>query len=1500
MSAQSASPGSVNGSVMVIGGGIAGMQASLDLANSGFRVLLVERDISIGGNMAKLDKTFPTNDCSTCMISPKLIEVASHPNIEILTRTTVTQLAGEPGRFQVTLRREPRYVLEDRCTACGECVRVCPIDIPADFNQGLDTRKAIYRHFPQAIPSTFAIDKKGMAPCKAACPAGISVQGYIALIAQGRYREALDLIRKDNPLPAVCGRVCHHPCEKVCSRGAVDEPVAIDFLKRFVCDWEAQNGPGPLPAKKEANGRRVAIVGAGPAGLTAAYYLALEGYSVTIFEAMPEPGGWLRYGIPEYRLPRQVLKAEIDYIQRLGVEIRTNTALGKDFQLEDLRREGYEAFFLAIGTQTDLKLNIPGENLKEVYTGTSFLKLLNSGHRPPLGRKVAVIGGGNIAMDVARSCVRLGLDEVHLFYRRSREEMPANPEEFEEALQEGVQMHFLAAPVAIHGNDEGHVTAVECIRMELGEADESGRRRPIPVVGSEYRVPTDSVIAAVGLMTDPLVLDAMDPESRPVVSRWGTFVVDPVTYETHRPGVFAGGDVTSGPASVVQAIAAGKEVAISIDRYLRGVDLREGRFVPSRTAPRPDKPVPRAPRAVMPRLDAAERIRSFQEVQLGFDEETARAEAQRCLQCGVCSECYRCVEACLPQAIDHQMMPREDTVEVGAILYACGYRPFDAVQKPEYGYGRYPNVITSLEYERILAASGPTKGHVQRPSDGAVPKRIAWIQCVGSRDASIGRDYCSSVCCMYATKQAIVTKDHEPDVETTIFYIDLRAMGKGFERYWQRAESQHGVRYVRSQVSRVVPTVDGHGLEISYVDENNTLQRETFDMVVLSVGLGATQASKETAHALGVALDRFGFIVADPMDPVQTSQPGVFSCGVSTDPKDIPETVAQASAAAASAQCLLASARHTCTTPPMSVGERTMPGDIPRIGVFVCHCGINIAGVVDVKAVADYAATLPNVAHAENLLFTCSTDSTEKIKKIIQEKNLNRVVVASCSPRTHEPLFQECLREAGVNKYLFEMANIRDQCSWVHGTTPEEATNKSKDLVRMAVAKALFLEPLHEMPVSVIPKALVVGGGMAGMTAARYLADQGFFTYLVEREAELGGQARAWMRFHASGLDVTKVVFQTMETVLNHPNIEVLTASEILSFEGHTGHFLSRAKTPHGERILEYGALVVATGGEEYQPKEYGYGEDPRVITQLQLQKKLAEDAHGIDKLAHVVMIQCVGSRDEERPYCSRVCCTAAVVNALRIKEKYPKAHVTILYRDIRTFGTRELYYRQARAVGVRFLRYRPEEKPTVSFLQDRVLVDVLDQNLKEKLRLRCDLVVLSAAIVPRASHGELAGLFKLSTDADGFFMEAHVKLRPLDFASPGLYLCGLAHSPKFLEESIAQAKGAAARAATVLSREQLFVGGRVAVVDPAKCAVCLTCVRTCPYEVPVVVTATQSVRRSAYIDPAKCQGCGACVAECPGKAIQLQHFTDVQLLHKTAAAVCLDLTQSSKTEKAP
>jgi len=1474
---------------MVVGGGIAGMQCSLDLANTGYRVYLVERDISIGGVMAQLDKTFPTNDCSTCMISPKLLEVAGHPNIDILTRAKVESLEGEPGHFVATVTRAPRYVKEDLCTGCGECVKVCPVESPASFNEGLNPRKAIFRHFPQAIPSAFAIDKTGISPCKAACPAGISVQGYIALIAQKRYRDALDLIRQNNPLPAICGRVCHRPCESVCNRAKVDEPVAIDYLKRFVADLDLQDPEPPLPPKEEPKGKKVAVVGSGPGGLSAAYYLALKGYEAVIFEALAEPGGWLRYGIPAYRLPRDVLDAEIRFIQRLGVEIRCNTVFGKDVTFESLRREGYEAFFLAMGTPAGTLLQIPGEDLPGVYTGADFLRKHHQGVPLQVGRRVAVVGGGNAAVDSARVALRLGAQSVQLFYRRTRNEMPAIADEIEDAEAEGVEIHLLTAPVEILADESGRASKLRLIRMELGEADESGRRRPVPILDSEYDVPVDTVVSSIGLRTDASCFESRPEADRPRLTRRSTLVVDPLTRETSMPGVFAGGDAVTGPATVVEAIGAGREAAISIDRYFQGEDLTQGRVRNIKVLEEPDMAVPKARRVKMPHLPAKVRRESFDEIMQGLSEEDVLREAHRCLQgYGTCSECFECVGACMANAIDHDDQPVVERIRVGAVIDSAGFRPFDANLKEELGHGRYPNVVTSLEFERLLSASGPTDGHIRRPGDGAAPRRVAWIQCVGSRDASIGQDYCSSVCCMYATKQAIVAGEHEEGLETTVFFIDMRAMGKGFERYYERAKEQYGVRYVRSHISRVVEAPQGGDLEIQYIDETGAIRSETFHMVVLSVGLKPSPDALEAARVLGLETDRFGFLQAPGLDEVATSRPGVFSCGVSQGPKDIPETVAQASAAAASAQCLLGDSRDTLTAGPPDIVERPVSGEIPRIGVFICHCGINIAGVVDVEAVTEYTKTLPNVVFADHLLFSCATDSTEKIKEIVKERELNRVVVASCSPRTHQPLFQSCIYEAGLNKYLFEMANIRDQCSWVHGTEHEKATEKAKDLVRMAVAKATFLEPLHEVSVKISQKALVVGGGVAGMTAALHLADQGYHAYLVEKEAELGGNAKRWMQASAWGVPIPPYVDELVEKVESHPGITVFKESEVREFSGHGGHFQGVVRTGDLKREIEYGALVVATGGEEYQPKEgeYLYGTSDKVTTQLRFRKALENGDDGFDEVRDLVMIQCVGSRNDEHPYCSRVCCTTAVTNAARFKEKHPRANVSVLYRDIRTFGVKELLYKKAREAGVRFFRFEPENGPEVRREGDGLKVAFLDRNLDENVELRADRVVLSAGIVPAASNPALTELFKLQLDADGFFMEAHVKLQPLDFAGTGTYLCGLSHSPKFLEEAISQAKGAASRAATLLSKEEMYVGGRVAVVDPAKCSVCLTCVRTCPFGVPKIVTPGHSVARAAYIDPAACQGCGACVAECPSKAIQLQYFTDPQLIGKTRAAM--------------
>ncbi|MBW1981055.1 MAG: FAD-dependent oxidoreductase, partial [Deltaproteobacteria bacterium] len=872
---------------------------------------------------------------------------------------------------------------------------------------------------------------------------------------------------------------------------------------------------------------------------------------------------------------------------------------------------------------------------------------------------------------------------------------------------------------------------------------------------------------------------------------------------------------------------------------------------------------------------------SFSEVAVGFDQEQAHQESQRCLNCGVCSECMECVRVCAANAVDHHQKPEKKSIAVGAVIVASGFEPFEAAAKAEYGHGRYANVITSLEFERMLSASGPFAGHIQRLSDGKTPSRIAWIQCVGSRDASLGREYCSSVCCMYASKQAIIAQEHEPTIEPTIFFIDVRAMGKGFERYYNRARQDslcapHGVRYLRSMISRVVEDPRSKDLEITYFDEHGTAQEEIFDLVVLSVGLQPSAASRQLAQALALPTDRFGFLENEPFNQVATLKPGIFCAGVVQEPKDIPESVAQASSAAAEAMKLLAPARKELVEEATLPLERQVAREIPRIGVFVCHCGVNIAGVVDVEAVARYASTLPNVVYTDHLLFSCATDSTEKIKDIIGTHHLNRVVVASCSVRTHEPLFQQTIREAGLNKYLFEMANIRDQCSWVHGNTPEIATEKAKDLVRMAVARALFLDPLQEGTVPIIQRALVVGGGAAGMVAALNLAEQGYEAVLVEKEAALGGRARSSMHFTPDGKSVQPFLDDLIHSVEQHQRIQIFTSARVENVSGHLGSFKSTIAVNGNRTEVSYGAAIISSGASEYQPQEYLYGSEERVLTQSQFHQMLAQEDPVLSRVKRLVMIQCVGSRDEERPYCSRVCCTAAIGNALRLHELHPAAQICILYRDIRTFGLRELLYKRARESGIRFIRYAAEEKPKVCSNHQGLSVSVLDQNLGRHIVLQADLLVLSAAIVPSRTNAELAEVFKLNRDPDGFFMEAHVKLRPLDFANNGIFLCGLAHGPKFLEECLAQARGAAARVAQIFSQETMLVSGRIAIVDPGKCAACCTCVRTCPYEVPRIGS-----RGVAVIEAAACHGCGACAAECPGKAIQLQHVTDVQVLAK-------------------
>ncbi len=1467
------------GAVMVVGGGIAGIQASLDLAEAGFLVHLVERKSAIGGVMAQLDKTFPTNDCSMCIISPKLVEAGRHLNIELHTLTEIEAVSGAAGCFQVQLLEHPRFIDPQKCTACGECAKVCPVELPNTFDQGLQNRRAAFKLYPQGMPSAYAIQKMDPAPCRLACPAGLNVQGYVQMVKQGKYQEALRIIMEELPLPGVLGRICPHGCEDACRRSQVDQPVAIRDLKRLAADRfdPRQIKIACLPPREE----KVAIIGAGPAGLSAAYHLARSGVRSVIYEALPKPGGMLRVGIPDHRLPPEILDREIAVITGLGVEILCNTPLGPELTVDDLLEKGYRAVYLAMGAHKGIPLGIPGEKAQGVLQGVDFLREVNLTEKAQVGRKVAIIGGGNVAVDVARSAVRLGAAEVTIIYRRTRREMPAWEEEIQAAEQEEVRIIYLAAPQEVLVTD-GRVTGLRLIRMELSAPDASGRRRPIPVPGTEYDVDIDQVIPAIGQQPD---LAALGEVAGIQFSRWGTVETDGVTYATSREGVFAGGDLQSGPWIAIGAIDAGREAAESILRYLDGRDLVAGREPKAAGEPihRPiSRREPRRPRVHMPELAEEKRRTGFQEVALGIDTESGRLEAERCLNCGGCSECFQCVEACIAKAVQHDMPPMWKTIAVGAVILAPGFETFNPAPHAPYSYAAHPNVVTSLEFERLLSASGPFQGHLVRPSDHREPDKIAWLQCVGSRDINqCDHEYCSSVCCMYAAKQTVIAKEHSTKpLDTAVFYMDLRTFGKEFDRYCRRAEAEHGVRFIRSRVHTVEPAADGD-LRLRYVLESGEIVEEVFDMVVLSVGLTPVADAARLAERLGIELNRHGFVRSGDLEPVGTSREGIFVCGAFQEPKDIPQAVMEASAAAADAGHLLSAARGSLARVRELPPEKDFAGEPPRIGVFVCNCGINIGGSADVPSVRDYASSLPHVVHVEDNLFTCSQDNQDRMKQVLAEKNINRVVVASCSPRTHEPLFQETIREAGLNPYLFEMANIRDQNTWVHMHNPAMATAKAKDLVRMAVAKAAHIEPLHQVTLGIEPAVLVVGGGIAGMEAALGVADQGYQAYLVERSGELGGVAlklsRTWQ-----GAAVGPYVADLVRRVQGHPRVRLFLHTEAVDFSGILGNFRTELITGK-ERLTsvtaKHGAVILATGGGERRPTEYHYGDHPDILTHLELDAVMEQDPERVRKAGTVAFIQCVGSRTAERPYCSRVCCTYTLQSALAIKERNSETAVFVFYRDIRSYGFRETLYTEARRAGVLFIRYDEALPPEMALTEDRRMVLTgRDHILNRTVMLQPDLLVLASAILPNENR-ELFELFKVPVNSDGFLVEAHAKLRPVDFASEGIFMAGLAHYPKSIDETIAQARAAVARAMTLLAKDGIRAGGVVAHVrDPDQCACCLVCVRSCPYGVPKVREGR------AVIEAAECHGCGICAAECPAKVITLQHFTDEQLLAKSHA----------------
>jgi heterodisulfide reductase subunit A len=837
-----------------------------------------------------------------------------------------------------------------------------------------------------------------------------------------------------------------------------------------------------------------------------------------------------------------------------------------------------------------------------------------------------------------------------------------------------------------------------------------------------------------------------------------------------------------------------------------------------------------------------------------------------------CIKCRLCERVCPAKAVAFDQQPETIKVNVGSIILSPGFEEFDPHRKSEYGYGHYPNVISSIEFERIMNASGPFGGKIIRPSDGRIPRRIAFIQCVGSRDFQLGNNYCSAACCMYAIKEAVIAKEHSSTpLDCKIFYMDMRAHGKEFDGYYNRAKGEWGIKFVRSRVASAVEDPITGNIFLHFVEDEEP-EVEEFDMVVLSVGMEPPRKAERLAEILGIKLNKYKFCETGTFSPLETSKPGVFVCGAFSSPKDIPESVAQSSGAASKAMDIIAAERGKLVTVKEYPPERDVSQEEPRIGVFVCHCGVNIGSVVNVPDVVEYAKTLPNVTYAEANLYTCSQDAQKLIAEKIQQHKLNRVIVASCTPRTHEPLFRETVQEAGLSPYLFEMANIRDQCSWVHMHEHEKATEKAKDLVAAMVAKARLLQPLKKPVIDVTPVGLVIGGGVAGMTAALELAKQGFEVHLVEKEKELGGHLRTIHYLLEKDDDPQEKLSAMTRAVMENDRIHLYLGSEVKEVAGFVGNFKAKIKQQNGEeKEIDHGIAIVATGAVEYEPTEYLYGKNPKVITQHELEQKLAK---GKIRPRTVAMIQCVGARNEERPNCARICCGQAVKNALRIKEVSPKTEVYVLYKDVRTYGFKEDYYREAAQKGVIFVNYDDERKPKVTDNNGKLKITFWEPVVKQEMEINPSLLVLSAATIPNPDSKRIAEMLKVPLSKDGFFLEAHMKLRPVDFATDGVFLCGMAHWPKFIDESVSQACGAAARAATILSKKTLEAEGSVSHVDENLCVGCGLCISICPYR-----AITKNEKETAEVNEVLCKGCGTCAASCPERAITMRQFTDEQII---------------------